>query len=76
MICIVGMETRVPSVIPLSFGISHGKNSTHLFLNSLCFFSLKRWEKEIDWMAMNGINLVYATTAMEYIFNKVRIFNE
>ena len=30
-----------------------------------------RWEKEIDWMAMNGINLVYATTGMEYIFSKV-----
>lgn len=32
-----------------------------------------RWEKELDWMAMNGINLVYATTANEYIFSKVRI---
>jgi len=33
-----------------------------------------RWEKEIDWMAMNGINLVYATTGMEYIFSKVSTF--
>jgi hypothetical protein len=35
---------------------------------------MRRWEKEIDWMAMNGINLVYATTGMEYIFSQVRIF--
>ncbi len=35
MICIVGMEIHVPSVIPLSFGISHGKNSTQLFRNTL-----------------------------------------
>ena len=34
---------------------------------------MSRWEKELDWMAMNGINLVYATTGMEYIFNKVCI---
>jgi hypothetical protein len=32
---------------------------------------MRRWEKEIDWMAMNGINIVYATTGMEYIFSKV-----
>jgi hypothetical protein len=25
-------------------------------------------------MAMNGINLVYATTGMEYIFSKVSVF--
>jgi hypothetical protein len=25
---------------------------------------------------MNGINLLYATTAMEYIYNKVRILEE
>ncbi len=25
---------------------------------------------------MNGINLLYATTAMEYIYNKVRIQEE
>jgi hypothetical protein len=35
---------------------------------------MRRWEKEIDWMAMNSINLVYATTGMEYIFSKVSTF--
>ncbi|CAF2721028.1 unnamed protein product [Rotaria sp. Silwood2] len=41
------------------------------FSYSAVFWNFSRWEKEIDWMAMNGINLVYATTGMEYIYNKI-----
>ncbi|CAF4750040.1 unnamed protein product [Rotaria sp. Silwood1] len=41
------------------------------FSYSAVFWNFSRWEQEIDWMAMNGINLVYATTGMEYIYNKV-----
>lgn len=47
------------------------------FLGKLCYvveslmISLYRWEKELDWMAMNGINIVYATTGMEYIYSQV-----
>ncbi len=46
------------------------------YFEILFFCLLERWEKEIDWMAMNGINLLYATTAMEYIYNKVCILEE
>lgn len=38
---------------------------------SSVFWNFSRWEKHIDWMAMNGINIGYATTGMEYIYNKV-----
>ncbi|CAF1481958.1 unnamed protein product [Didymodactylos carnosus] len=41
----------------------------------MCF----RWEYEIDWMAMNGINIAYATTPQEYVWKKVFLqlgFNE
>lgn len=31
----------------------------------------KRWEYEIDWAALNGINLVYAQTAAEYSLSNV-----
>lgn len=48
-------------------------NIVHSNLKLISYFSMIRWEKELDWMAMNGINLVYATTANEYIFSKVRI---
>lgn len=64
------METHVPLVIRQCFGISHGKSFIQSFL---IVHSMSRWEKELDWMAMNGINLVYATTGMESIFNKVCI---
>ncbi|CAF4329918.1 unnamed protein product, partial [Rotaria sordida] len=31
------------------------------------FWNFSRWKKAIDLMAMNGINIAYATTGMEYI---------
>jgi alpha-N-acetylglucosaminidase len=30
-----------------------------------------RWEKEVDWMALSGINLVLAYTGREYVYRKV-----
>jgi alpha-N-acetylglucosaminidase len=43
------------------------------FYQNVCTYSYSyvwwdwsRWEYEIDWMALNGINLVYAHTAAEY----------
>lgn len=70
MIYFVGTVIRVHSAIQLSFGISRGITRflpfEHIRLNIDY-----RWQKEIDWMAMNGINLVYATTGMEYIFSQV-----
>ncbi|UJR13467.1 hypothetical protein I4U23_000481 [Adineta vaga] len=41
------------------------------FSYSAVFWNFSQWQKEIDWMVMNGINIVYATTGMEYIYNKV-----
>ena len=48
------------------------------FYQNVCTYSYSyvwwdwaRWEFEIDWMALNGINLVYAHTAAEAIWQKV-----
>jgi alpha-N-acetylglucosaminidase len=30
-----------------------------------------RWEQEIDWMALNGVNLVLAYTGREFVYRKV-----
>ena len=30
-----------------------------------------RWQKEIDWMALNGVDLVLAYTGREYVYRKV-----
>ncbi|CAF1099936.1 unnamed protein product [Adineta steineri] len=66
------------SLIPLSSPIRIVANDLFRWYGNPCTFSysavfwnFSRWEEEIDWMAMNGINIVYATTGMEYIFSKV-----
>ncbi|KAL3869459.1 hypothetical protein ACJMK2_042140 [Sinanodonta woodiana] len=40
---------------------------------SFVWWSWERWEREIDWMAMNGINLPLAFTGQEAIFQRVYI---
>ena len=35
------------------------------------FISFFRWEREIDWMALNGINLPLAFTGQEAIWQRV-----
>lgn len=46
----------------------------HYFLNyctlnySLAFADWPRWEREIDWMALNGVNLALATTGTEAVW--------
>ena len=38
---------------------------------SYAWWGVDRWEYEIDWMALNGINLAYAHTGAEYAWVKV-----
>lgn len=38
---------------------------------SFVWWDWKRWEREIDWMAFNGINLALAFTAQEAIWQRV-----
>ena len=38
---------------------------------SMSWWNWTRWEREIDWMALNGINLPLAFTAQESIWQKV-----
>ncbi len=43
------------------------------FSYTMPFWDWERWEKEIDWMALHGINLVLATTGTEMVwFNVLR----
>ncbi|KAG0262725.1 hypothetical protein DFQ27_002144 [Actinomortierella ambigua] len=35
------------------------------------FWSWKRWEQEIDWMALNGINMLPAYVGQEYVFREL-----
>ena len=38
---------------------------------SFAWWTWTRWERHIDWMAMNGINLPLAFTGQEAMFKKV-----
>ncbi|BDA50506.1 Alpha-N-acetylglucosaminidase [Coccomyxa sp. Obi] len=38
---------------------------------SMAFWDWERWEQEIDWMALQGINLPLAFSGQEYIWQKV-----
>lgn len=36
----------------------------------MVWWNFSRWEREIDWMAMNGLNLILSFTGQEYIWQK------
>ena len=38
---------------------------------SSAFWDWQRWQREIDWMAMNGINMPLAFTGQEYVWQRV-----
>lgn len=37
---------------------------------SMVWWNFSRWEREIDWMAMNGLNLILSFTGQEYVWQK------
>jgi alpha-N-acetylglucosaminidase len=41
------------------------------FNYSMSWWNWERWEKEIDWMALHGINMPLAITGEEYIWDQV-----
>jgi alpha-N-acetylglucosaminidase len=41
------------------------------FNYSMSWWDWPRWEKEIDWMALHGINMPLAITGEEYVWHKV-----
>lgn len=44
---------------------------THSY--SYVWWDWARWEKEIDWMALNGLNLALAWNGQEAIWERVRV---
>ena len=40
-------------------------------IDSFVWWDWRRWEKEIDWMALQGINLPLAFTGQEAVWQKV-----
>ena len=37
---------------------------------SMAWWDFKRWQQEIDWMALNGLNFILSFTGQEYVWQK------
>lgn len=74
-----GVNLNLPKKLPLISGkIEKSSPYEHRYYLNYCTFSYsmswwdwQRWEKEIDWMALHGINLPLAITGQEYIWSEV-----
>ena len=73
-----GNQLNLPAVLPLPKD-TLSKSSPfqrRFYLNyctfsySMAFWDWKRWERELDWMAMNGINISLAVNGTEKVWQK------
>jgi alpha-N-acetylglucosaminidase len=74
-----GTNLNLPATLPIVNGTIH-KNTPYqyrYYLNyctfnyTMAWWDWARWQKEIDWMALNGINLPLAITGEEAIWQDV-----
>ena len=74
-----GNNLNLPKKLPAVSKLIHKKTpyEYRYYLNyctfnySMSWWDWKRWEKEIDWMALHGINMPLAITGEEYIWDEV-----
>lgn len=74
-----GVNLNLPDKLPM-LKIPVGKSSPYdyrYYLNyctfnySMSWWNWNRWEQEIDWMALHGINMPLAITGEEYIWHEL-----
>jgi Alpha-N-acetylglucosaminidase (NAGLU). len=71
-----GMSAKLPAVLPKVTKKERHETNLHLrydfnyctYSYSMAFWDWTRWEKEIDWMALHGINLPLAIVGEECIW--------
>ncbi|ESO95231.1 hypothetical protein LOTGIDRAFT_144735, partial [Lottia gigantea] len=75
-----GQQINLPTPLPVvpSPGITKTSNDRFRYYQNVCTVSYSlvwlnwtRWERHIDWMALQGINLPLAFTGQETIFQRV-----
>ncbi len=74
-----GSNLNLPQELPVLDNKIHKKSpyQYRYYLNyctfnySMSWWNWDRWEKEIDWMALHGINMPLAITGEEYIWDQV-----
>lgn len=70
------LSQKLPEVLPLPLEKIRKETSmrNRYYLNycaysySMAFWNWERWEKEIDWMALHGINMPLSITGMEVVW--------
>lgn len=71
----IKLPTKLPTVPDKVHKTSPYKFRYYLnyctFNYSMAWWDWKRWQREIDWMTLNGINMPLALTGEESIWNKV-----
>ncbi|CAG5128828.1 unnamed protein product [Candidula unifasciata] len=74
-----GQQTQLPEILPvINSPMKITTNDKFRYYQNVCsqsytmaFWNWTRWEQEIDWMALHGINLPLAFVGQEAIFQKV-----
>lgn len=74
-----GTNLNLPKILPLvSAKVKKATPYEHRYYLNYCTFNYsmswwdwKRWEKEIDWMALHGINMPLAITGEEFTWRQV-----
>ncbi|BFY99942.1 hypothetical protein BsWGS_02982 [Bradybaena similaris] len=74
-----GQQTQLPELLPaIAVTIKITTNDKFRYYQNvvtqsytMAFWNWERWEQEIDWMALHGINLPLAFVGQEAIFQKV-----
>jgi alpha-N-acetylglucosaminidase len=74
-----GTNLKLPATLPIVKGLIHKVTpyQYRYYLNyctynySMAWWDWDRWQKEIDWMALNGINLPLAITGEEAVWQNV-----
>lgn len=60
---LIKQKVRIIAAYPLRYALNYCTISY-----SMSFYKWEDWEKELDWMALNGVNLVLAPVGMEAVW--------
>lgn len=60
---VVNKKVRIISPFPIRYALNYCTISY-----TMSFYSWKDWERELDWMALNGVNLMLAPVGMEAVW--------
>lgn len=78
-LCWNNMKAKLPKVLPVVNQKERHETDLHYrydlnyctYSYSMAFWDWERWEQEIDWMALHGVNMPLSITGMEMVWHNV-----